>query len=215
MSSVQRVYNSVWFQGCCAEAEIKEERKAKKRLTLSSGSVFLSDLYIIASYFGFELMGLEPIGADLDGDVNGEVLQGKSVLHLAEDYVAHLFLLGTVEVEDKFVVDLEYHAGAQVVSAKLVMDAHHRYLNHVGRGTLDGHIDGIALGEGAGVVVAGVDVEEVATAAKEGLRVAVGTGELLAVFDELLDVRILGEVFVDKRGGFLAGDRELLAETER
>ena len=51
-------------------------------------------------------------------------------------------------------------------------DADHGEFDHVGGGALDGGVDGGALGVAAEVLVAGIEVGEIAAAAAEGFDVA-------------------------------------------
>ena len=155
-------------------------------------------------------MCVEPVVGDVDGDLGGEAVEGECVLHVVGDECAELLFFRAIEVEDEFVVDLDEEARAQVEALYVVVYAHHGYLYHVGGGALHGHVDGVAFGEGASGGVAGVDVGEVAPATEECACVAVRAGELFALLDEVGDGWVLGEVFVDERGGFLAGDGELL-----
>ena len=61
-------------------------------------------------------MRLEPILADAHLHRNGHV-QRNGGLHPLFDQRQDLLLLGLVEVEHQFVVDLEQHAGAQLPAA--------------------------------------------------------------------------------------------------
>ena len=56
------------------------------------------------------------------------------------------------------------------------MDADHGEFDHVGGGSLDGHVDGVTLGGVADAAVFGVDVGECAAASTEGLDVAFFAG---------------------------------------
>ena len=118
-------------------------------------------------------MRVEPVVGDVDGDFGGEAVERERVLHVVGDEVAELLFFGAVEVEDEFVVDLDEEARAEVEALYVVVYAHHGYLYHVGGGALHGHVDGVAFGERACVVVARVDVGEVAAATEECACVAV------------------------------------------
>ena len=74
--------------------------------------------------------------------------------------------------EDELVVDLEEHLRAQAALRQLGVDAVHGDFDDVGRGALDGHVDGDALGGGAHHGVVGVDLGDVASTAHHRLGVA-------------------------------------------
>lgn len=70
-----------------------------------------------------------------------------------------------MEVEEKFVVDLENHFCAVVAVLEEFVDFDHGEFDHVRSRALDGGVDGGASGVVADGGVAGGDVAEVAAAA--------------------------------------------------
>ena len=159
-------------------------------------------------------MGFEPVGTDADGDLDGEAFEGERGLHLTGDDVANHLFLRTVEVEDEFVVDLEDHLRLQVLFGELAVDADHGQLDHVGGGALDGHVDGVALGEGASGGVARVDVGQVAAASEQRGGIATFAGPFDTLGDEGADVGILLKILADERRRFAARDGELRGQAE-
>lgn len=57
-------------------------------------------------------MGAQPIGADIYSHVDSESIEGQSLLHFADNEVAHFGFFGTVEIKYQFVVHLQYHLSA-------------------------------------------------------------------------------------------------------
>ncbi len=155
------------------------------------------------------LVGGEPIFSGAEFDEDGDVVrEGEGGLHGVEDFWDEFFLLGGVEVEDEFVVDLEEHAG--VVGGEECVDFDHGEFDHVGGGALDGGVDGGAFGVAADVLIGAVDVGEVAAAAAEGCDVALLAGEGDGVVHEFFYAWVLEEVVFDEFGGIGAGDAESL-----
>ena len=64
-----------------------------------------------------------------------------------------LLLLRLIEVEHQFVMHLEEHPGLQFMAGQLALDVDHRQLDHVGRGALNGGVNGVALGRAAHGVI--------------------------------------------------------------
>jgi hypothetical protein len=52
-------------------------------------------------------------------------------------------------VKNEFIVDLEKHATLEAFFYDRLLDTHHCDLDHVGGGTLDRHVDGVAFRGGA------------------------------------------------------------------
>ena len=73
--------------------------------------------------------------------------------HLTFNERSDLSFLRSVEIEDEFIMNLEDHAGPEASFADDGIDPDHRDFDHVCRGTLDRHIDGISLGGALFVVV--------------------------------------------------------------
>ena len=97
--------------------------------------------------------------------------QRQGGFHGVEDFRDEFVLFVEREVEDEFVVDLEQHLRLVRFFPQQGVDADHGEFDHVGGGALDGGVDGGALGVAAEVLVAGVEVGEIAAAAGEGFDV--------------------------------------------
>ena len=149
-------------------------------------------------------MGLEPVGADADVDDDGDG-KGKGVDHGVADELAGGVFLVEGHVEDEFVVDLEEHAGAEVVVVEFSGDAGHGEFDHVGGGALNGGVDGGAFGGGAEGGVLGGDVADESSAAGFGFDVAVFAAEGDGVVHVGFDAGEGGEVGFDDVGGVGAG----------
>ena len=96
----------------------------------------------------------------------------------------------------------------------LQLDADHSDFNHVGGGTLDRRVDGVALGGGADGAVGGVDVADVAAASGDGFDVAF----IPRGFDNAVHAgfnrRILFEIALDNFRSFFARNAQTLGEAE-
>ena len=158
-------------------------------------------------------MGFEPVLTDIDTDFDGDG-QRQCVQHFGSYDFPHVFEFGVVNVEDEFVVHLEYHFGFEVQLFETFPDVDHCYFDHIGGSALDGHIDGVAYGELAEASSAAVDVVEVSASAEQSLGVAVLSSKGDVVIDELFYIRILLEIFFDKSCCFFAGDVQLLGKSE-
>ena len=108
------------------------------------------------------LMGLEPVVAKARVSDKG-YSHVEGVLHLFQDDAFYLFFLVRIDGEVEFVVDLENHLGANVLSLEALEDVDHRYLDDVCSCALNGGIDGITLGKASHHTIGRVDVRQVAT----------------------------------------------------
>ena len=110
-------------------------------------------------------MGFEPVvakaGVSDEGDSH---LEG--VLHLFDDDTLYLFLLVWIDGEVEFVVDLQNHFGANVLSLEALEDVYHRHFDDVGSSTLNRGIDGVTFSKTTYYAVSAVDIWQVATTSK-------------------------------------------------
>ena len=110
-------------------------------------------------------MGLEPVATDatLDNKWNGEL---RGILHLLLDDALYALLLGSNQVDDDFVVYLQYKFRADTLLLKALCHADHRNLHDIGCATLNRCIYGISLRKVACIYISGVDVGKVTATAK-------------------------------------------------
>ena len=80
-----------------------------------------------------------------------------------------------------------------------MIDADHGQFDHVGGSALDGHVDRRPFGIGSNVLVAGVDIGEMAPAATERFDIAPLAGVGDGVFHEGFDGRVFAKIGVDDR----------------
>ena len=91
------------------------------------------------------LVCFEPVLAGTDGDFEGAI-EGEGFGHAAgEDPAEGVFFAGG-GFEEELVVYLEEHAALQSGLADFAVDTDHGELDHIGGGSLNGHVDGVALG---------------------------------------------------------------------
>ena len=107
-------------------------------------------------------------------------------------------------------MDLQDHFGAHLFAAHPVVDVDHRLFHNVGGGALNGHIDGHALGGGAGYVFGGVDVGQVAAAAQQGFGVLGAAGFGFDRFQVAVDAGVARQVGINEVAAFLAAEARLL-----
>ena len=107
-------------------------------------------------------------------------------------------------IEDQFVVHLQYHLGLHLEPCQFLLYADHGNLDHIGRGALDGRVDGVAFGEVAHRSVGSVNVAEVTAATQDGLSVASLLCERDAAVHVFLDAGVFLEILLDDVGSFTA-----------
>ena len=78
--------------------------------------------------------------------------------HLLDDDALDAVELAGDDVKVEFVMHLQDHLGLDAFLLETVVDAHHRQLDDVGSGALDGRIDGVALAETSHHCVSRIDV---------------------------------------------------------
>ena len=111
-------------------------------------------------------------------------------------------------------MDLQNHAGTEVLGLETAVDACHSNLYYVGGGALDGGVDGVALGISANHGVVAVDVAQIATAVECGLGVTLLAGAVYALLHILMNARISLEITVYEGFCFGATHVETFSQAE-
>ena len=90
-------------------------------------------------------MRVKPVagGAVTGGEPDVAVIDA---LHLFDDDALHALEFVRDDIKVKFVVHLQDHLGLDALVLETFVDAHHGKFDDVGRSTLNGRVDGIALG---------------------------------------------------------------------
>ena len=96
---------------------------------------------------------------------------------------------------------LQYHLALELPLLHLLEHLHHRNLDEVGGGALDGRVDGVALRRLAQQSVLRVDVADIAAATQQCLYIEVFAGELQRVVQILRDFRETAVVIGDELAG--------------
>src|SRR5438093_11060529 len=111
-------------------------------------------------------------------------------------------------------MNLENHAGAEFLTAKLGVDSNHGDLDDIGSGSLDRRIDGGALGHAAAHAVTGVDFGMLTDPAKQRARHAGIASLAQTILDVTLYALVPLEVPRDELRRLLRADSELLRQSE-
>ena len=119
-----------------------------------------------------------------------------------------------MHVEDEFIMDLKDHPGLQLLPLHLVEDPDHGDLDHVGGGSLNRGVDGIAFGKAADGGVARGDVAQVTAALHHGFNIAVAAGRFDGAVHVSLDIRVFHEILVNDFGGLLARNAQPFGQSE-
>src|SRR5205807_1836233 len=147
--------------------------------------------------------------ADVDGQRRIAV---PYAAHLALHQLARLLHLGRGTLEQQLVVDREDQPRGEPVARERVLAADHCELEDVGGGALDDGVDGQAFAKRPHLVVASLELGDLAAPVPERLHVALLAGARDRVLDERGHAREALEVGVDELLCVLARDVEAVGE---
>lgn len=156
-------------------------------------------LFILRSGHVFKeagLMCLDPVVPDADFDFDG-AFEGEGLGHILGDDSPEVCFFVGCEVKDEFVVDLEEEARVELGLSESLLDADHGEFDHIGGGTLNGHIDGVAFGGGTNSGVTGIDIREGAASTATCFDIALIAGKFFLCFHVAGDAGELREVSID------------------
>src|SRR2546422_8548430 len=94
------------------------------------------------------------------------------------------------------------------------MDVDHGQLDHVCRRTLDGSVDGVALGSAAQGIIRRTNVAHVTAAASDRLDITMLAGKSDGVAHVFANTRELLEILLDDAGRFRAGNTKSLSKAK-
>src|SRR4051794_7860456 len=94
------------------------------------------------------------------------------------------------------------------------MDVDHGQLDHVGGGSLDRRVDGVAFGGVAQGVIGGANVPQITSPAGDGFHVAMAAGKGDGVVHVFADAWKLFEILFDDDGSVSARQVQTLPETK-
>ena len=130
-------------------------------------------------------MRLAPVAAKVDVDPERDP-ERQDMLHLVLHQLLHDEPFPFQHLEHQLIMDLHDEAASQTFAAEPVEHVHHRQLDDVRRGTLDGVVDGIPLGKSADVTVGAADVGNGELPAEKRGDVPLCLSQPHAVFQERL-----------------------------
>src|SRR5262249_32716284 len=116
--------------------------------------------------------------------------------------------------EDKLVVHLQQHLGAQLLCRQRIIHADHGAADDVGSAALQPGIDRGALVEGADRRVGSADIGGMAFAAEQWAHIALLLRDRLGLLYVIADAGEALKIFADIGTGLLTADAELVRETE-
>src|SRR3990172_4079498 len=135
--------------------------------------------------------------------------QGIGSLHFLDDKASHELHLLCRDLEEEFVVNLEYHPASQALCLKPSMDPYHGELDDVGGAPLDGGVDRNPLAKLPDAIVAARQLRQIPPSLEECRDIAGLLCLCQGLFDKLPDPFVSGEVVINILLCLLLGDADV------
>src|SRR5256885_11862766 len=159
-------------------------------------------------------LGIDPIHSYADTYDQGDAQLG-GALHMAFYHVRGGFLLPTRHLNHKLVMNLQDHARRKPLLLQGPGDADHCNLDQVRRRALQGGVGGSALAECADVIVAVLELRDVAPSSEQCLDISPFSSLGDGAIEPGSDAGEAREVLLDESLRFVLGNAELARQRER